>query len=220
MFFTSGKREKMTTIKRDYIKVISRLAIVSFLVIYFIYFGVLKNESSFKSLCKVGSYATTATAVLWLVWNTWLWRIPCVNAFSSVPDISGRWEGYYKRNGNGSDGKQHAYVLEIQQTFSTIWCTTYQDNQTSSAGIIAELCTLPDKRTSVVFHWAGTRKAEEQNKRLAPNYRGLTSLIYSKAIGEEPAKLEGDYFTDQGTTGYVDVKFVNKNILGRFTVGN
>lgn len=206
----------MTTIKREYIKIISTFVVASFVVICVIYFKFIGKEVTLTNLCKVGSYATTATTVLWIVWNSWLWRMPLVCKISSVPDLTGRWVGYYRRNGGGSDGKQHTYVLEIQQTYSTIWCTTYQDNHTSSAGIVSELCVLPDKRASVVFHWAGTRTAEEKNTALGPNYQGLTSLIYSKAIGGKTAELKGDYFTDQGTTGHVVVKFVSKSILGRF----
>ena len=217
-WFDLEREKTMYTIRRNYVKVISFLTIISGIIVYLIRFQLCQQAVSVGVVAAAGSNVITLTAILWLFWNSFFWKIPHLLCISGVPNLSGRWKGHYKRNDPSSDGKEHGYVLEIKQTYSSIQCTTYQDNGTSSAGIVSELCTLSDQRTCLVFHWGGTRTSDERSKELRPIYHGLTRVTYSKAVSGKPATLTGDYFTDQGTNGHVNLQFEQRPLLERFTV--
>lgn len=208
----------MYTMRRNYVKVVSILTIISGFIVYLVRFHLLEQTVSVGIVASAGSNVIALTTILWLIWNSFLWKIPCLLFISGVPNLSGRWKGHYKRNDPSSDGKEHGYVLEIKQTYSSIQCTTYQDNDTSSAGIVSELCILSDQRTCLVFHWGGTRTSDEKSKDLPPIYHGLTRVTYSKAVSGKPATLKGDYFTDQGTKGHVNLQFEQQPLLERFAV--
>lgn len=211
----------MRVIRRNTIKTIVYFTIFSALVLGWIYFYRLERDLSPENIVSFIGYVSFVTTILWKLWELWLWRWPLLKKISKVPDFSGRWVGTYQRVGNDSDGKSHKYVLEIHQTFSSIRCSTYQDNGTSSSAVVAEVCDLADERTCVVFFWEGISQATETSERLRQSgneeYRGLTKLTFSPAQrGLKKASLSGDYFTNRETRGTVLVKFKGKKLLHHF----
>ncbi|MBE6949398.1 MAG: hypothetical protein E7456_06085 [Ruminococcaceae bacterium] len=206
----------MTRIKRDFGKIFSKLAAISLAICVIFYLVILNKSITAKTMMTLFTSSATVTLFLWLLWDKLLWKIRFIKRLDPVPNFSGRWEGYYQRFGSESDHKQHLYVLEIRQTYSSIQCSTYQDNGSKSAGVIAELCTLSNEDEGLIFYWQGISTDAEKDEDLPKEYRGVTVLTYSPPTIDGKAKFEGTYFTNRKTNGKVDVDFFSKNLQGRF----
>lgn len=207
-------------IDRNISKIIEFFAILSLAFVCSIYFWLLKNDFNVETLLSAIGYAMTLTGILWFAWDRWLWKaVPRFIKQYKIENINGRWAGTYQRQSNDGDGKEHKYILEIEQTYSKISCTTYQDNKTSSVGAVCELCVFGDGRSlALVFYWEGKTTTFEQNKnfKVNSNYSGTTTLNISPSTGKSKAKLSGPYFTNRNTVGYVNVVFQGKNLKNRF----
>lgn len=140
----------MRVIRRNVFTPIVYFAIFSALVLGWFYFHYLKRAISPENVISFFGYVSFATTLLRWLWDHWLWHLPLLRKLSKVPNLSGRWAGSYRRLGGESDNRQHGYVLEIRQMFSSIRCSTYQDNGTSSAGILSEVCDFADGPTAAV----------------------------------------------------------------------
>lgn len=179
-----------------------------------------------SDLMDIFSRAVSLSCILFFFWNKLLWKCPMFRKFSNFPDVSGRWFGYYERTSEGNDGRKHDYVIEIYQTYNDIRCYTYQDTSARTAGNRTHARTENSSRTlladllhdgnneqyQLVFHWGGARTTDEQDHRLGREYHGVTALNFSKGNDQIPAKLHGDYFTNQGTYGVVEVTFESKEL--------
>lgn len=209
----------MRVIRRNIFKPVAYFAIFSALALGWYYFYQLKRELSFENIISFIGYVSFGTTIIWQLWDRWLWHWPLLRKISRVPNFSGRWIGTYQRFGSDSDGRRHSYVLEIRQTFSSICCSTYQDNGTSSAAVIAEVCDFADERACVVFFWEGISQSTETSQRLKQiqeEYRGLTKLTFSPPKGSKHAALDGEYFTNRETRGEVHVERMGQKLLQRF----
>lgn len=205
----------MHVIHRNSEKTIRRTIIILSGVIIFI----INRCYSLGNLVSLFGYVATLASIFWLIWNYYIWRLPFIQKLCCVPDLNGRWEGYYRRFGEDSDHQKHTYILEIKQTYSTIHCSTFQDNGTSSAAVLAEVTVQPDERTGILFSWSGTRQPTEACTALKEEnsaFHGTTNLIYSPAANERAAELSGEYFTDGKTKGEVYVQYVGEKLLKRF----
>lgn len=189
------------------------------IILSFVIICILNGVFPLGNLVSLGGYVAFLCFFFWNIWNYYIWRWPIVQKLCCVPDLSGRWEGYYRRFGEDSDHQKHTYILEIKQTYSTIHCSTFQDNGTSSAAVLAEVTVQADERTGILFSWPGTRQPTETCTALReenPAFHGTTNLIYSPATNERAAELSGEYFTDGKTKGVVRVQYVGKELLKRF----
>jgi hypothetical protein len=158
--------------------------------------------------------------ILWKWFDTKLWKRKMVNkhlegAFKT-PIIEGRWEGTLIR-----DGEAHPFVIEIVQTFTSVYCTTFS-NSSKSASVFAEILLAPDGiHHQLVFHWKG----KTSNTRGLPGdstgeFLGLTVLDITLT---DPIRLEGSYFTDRQphqTHGTISVRLTGKQIKNCFSEHN
>lgn len=177
-----------------------------------------------SDLMDIISRTVSLSCILFFLWNKLLWKCPLFRKLSNFPDISGRWFGHYKRTSEGNDGKNHDYVIEIYQTYNDIRCYTYQDTTsgTASNGIHtrklnssnAYLADLfhegNNEQYRLVFHWGGARTSDEQDPNLKGEYHGVTNLAYIRTDDYHQPRLEGKYFTNNKTSGDVEVTFVRK----------
>ena len=189
------------------------------IILSFVIICILNGVFPLGNLVSLGGYVAFLCFFFWNIWNYYIWRRPIVQKLCCVPDLNGRWEGYYRRFGEDSDHQKHTYILEIKQTYSTIHCSTFQDNGTSSAAVLAEVTVQPDERTGILFSCSGTRQPTEACIALReenPAFHGTTNLIYSPAANEKDAVLSGEYFTDGKTKGEVYVQYVGEKLLKRF----
>ena len=211
----------MHKIKRELFKIICYLALAAAILVngsgaIFLQ-RPLTADNVFSSLGTV----TLLAYGLWLIWDHFLWKCELCQKYFGVTDISGRWCGTYRRdNSDGeSDCQDHGYALEIKQTFSSVSCSTYQDNGTASAATIADITKLPDEDTGIIFCWEGRRAPVEMCEALKeenPVFHGTTILSFSPKTSTGAASLSGDYYTDGGTKGIVRVQYKGKTLLRRY----
>lgn len=202
----------MQLVRRKTKEIITYFSFFSVGAVFIVEFLFIGNGITVASIFSALGHVGSLIGLLWLVWNNWAWKWKCFKKWS-IPDISGRWEGYYERKeGNG----KHKYVVEIQQTYVSVFCSTFQDNDTSSGGVVAELCEADNgMRYFFVFFWEGTTSYREERFPVGTSYKGLTQLQVFPQNTTRKAKLGGVYFTNRSSTGSVEVQFIGKQLQGR-----
>lgn len=199
-------------------------AIICFVVVTVIY-SLLQGFSAVPltidflktDLTKLISISLTVFMVIWVIWDRWLWvkiseicekqRFPIfASLFGSVyiPNLSGRWEGTYKRTTANSDGSDHKFVLEITQTASKISCCTYlqrADEPGSSVSFISDILISSNEQLYyLVYCWekdGASNNEKDQMTRDSGAFKGTTILTFFPAAESKSKMLEGNYFTNR-----------------------
>lgn len=134
-------------------------------------------------------------SIIWWAFDNFLWKCKWINKALKFtkefycPIISGRWEGVLTR-----DGKEHKFVIEIKQTYTSISCVTY-----STHGHSKSLCTelLYDQQNdsySFVYLWEGKTSKSPNGQDEPSNYFNGTTIL---RISDDCKTLAGSYFTDR-----------------------
>lgn len=133
--------------------------------------------------------------IIWWLFDKYLWKMECINKGLRLskkiycPIITGRWKGTLTR-----DGKDHDFVIEIKQTYTTISCSTYSLHSFSQS-LCAEL--LYDQQNdiySLVFLWQGKTLVNPDGETdPTNNFNGTTIL----RISDDCKEMTGNYFTDR-----------------------
>lgn len=149
--------------------------------------------------------ATTLISVIWLIiiafswaFENYIWKIKWVNKllkFSKnyyCPDISGRWEGVLKR-----DNKDHDFVIEIKQTYTTISCCTYSHSSYSSSFASEILYDQQNETYSFIYLWKGKTENNPDGTYGPTDYFYGTTIL---RINDNCTCLDGSYFTGRSPT--------------------
>ena len=204
-----GKTEKMLI----YITIFS-VTVVG--IIYYLLLGKKPiNAENFMSFIGYSSFTTTA---VWYLWNHVLWKIKIFQKIVGIPNISGRWEGYYQREKESTDGKKHRYVLEVKQTYNSISCITYHDNNSISHSVLVGICSNCTE-CFLKFTWNGVRSLNETDETLRSKpYTGVTILSLGSNFlkADRGDEITGVYFTDGLTKGKVEVNYFGPELLGKY----
>ncbi len=193
---------------KDIIKAISYGTAI-FFSLYLIISGLVTSEFSIFGM--IG----TIVGLLMSGWNLFdksLWKYCKPSKLPGslkTPALYGRWVGEIIR-----EGKKHAFVLEVKQTYTDIMCTTYTQNSTSNS-LLAEILLINDTY-QLIYFWDGETKSTLNNEdRKSPRFYGCTKLIYDSTN----LTLIGNYFTDRTpyqTKGDVILKFESEKCINCF----
>lgn len=204
-------------------KVLDLFIKVSLWIFALIILGLKFFPNKIDHIISINTFSTIISAIsicLLLFWKWFdhtLWKNAFINQhlpdIFRTPIIEGRWEGSLVR-----DGEEHEFVIEIVQTFTSIYCKTFS-RSSSSESVFAEILLSADGlHHQLVYYWKG----KTRNMRGAPGnatgeFCGFTILDMTLA---EPVKLEGFYFTDRQpdqTRGTISVKFKEKQLKNCFS---
>lgn len=148
----------------------------------------------------------TAAVVLVVVFDLWIWKWPGIRSLVGRPRIGGIWtttitprpDSHIPPGGNRGpvDG-----TTVIEQTYWTLVVSmaTTESRSTSLAAHI-ERDGASKKRYQVTYTYQNTPKAGVRDR--SPVHVGAVHLSVE---GEEPAAMEGSYWTDRLTVG--DMEF-------------
>lgn len=209
---------------KKYIKTNITITLVFFFIIDFVMEKLVqKSIINSTSIDLIGPFSINSWTISLLlsqfffyIYQTRLWKMWGIHYLfnRNIPVIDGRWEGKLKR-----EGKDHNFVLEINQTLQTVSCVSFTKNSRSRS-IVSELKINVDS-TYLDFSWKGHTKNDGDELGESNMFIGYTRL----ELMNKDRVLEGYYFTnrkrfgckERGTSGSLELyKKKNKKKIRAF----
>lgn len=188
------------------IATVSGIIVIAVIAISLVIFGIPPLEVFF-ALLRAGT-ALTITGAFWFLYDRLLWRIDFFRMWgwlSPVPNLNGRWEGVIRRDENDVE---HAFVIEIIQTYSSFQYQTFTKNSTGRSTTVAITKTETGNIFGVTATWETTtvKIGDPEHKE---TFRGASHwrVTYEDRPGKQRDRLKivDDYHTNRSTTGHLEV---------------
>ncbi len=183
------------------VKLTAGLAIVVFAIL-----AILKGDQFAKEILSVFSTAISWTVLGRLLYVKWLWKTKpfrWLGFVHKVPYLEGKWTGEYHSTGNPNtppDRLRGAAEVEICQPSIHTIKIIRRSAESTSRSFGEEFLYGDDGITQVIYSYMSEPKATVRH-RSAISY-GSARLTLDKAA----QILEGDYWTDQKTTGTLSLQ--------------
>ncbi len=151
--------------------------------------------------------------------RTWLWRLPPLSWFFQIPDISGRWEGWYQPD---LTKEWRPTAHEISQYSLDISAVAFGPKNCSQ-GICSSI--VVDRHG--VFHklvWTyktGPMPASQGSSEVGPgdSHTGTHFMHFSSK--DNSKRLRGEYFNNRkrkdgtlGAVGFIELTWVSRKCVG------
>lgn len=128
--------------------------------------------------------------IIYFLYDRYLWKIKIFKfKFSSIPNLSGIWNGQFKSSWKDTVGNTS---LHINQTWTKMQIISYNE-KSKSYSKVASLLYDTNKNVELIFEYENEPDSNRE-KTMNP-HKGFSELIYN----EELSKLEGYYTSDQRT---------------------
>ena len=182
------------------------------------------SEINFNNVSTVIGLVLPALSSVLMVFEHFLWktkpvqivmkRVPFLEQYWT-PVLEGRWSGTLNR-----DGRNHNFVIEIKQSYTSISCVTYSKHSSSEAIFTEILFNEETDRHQLVYYWSAKTKNVQLSMGEFDTFNGFTVLdIISD--GEKVSKLSGRYFTERQprqTHGSLELTFQQKKNVNQYNL--
>lgn len=158
----------------------------------------LKLEGAFllSDLFRLASGSLVATALLFLIFYKWVWRLGPLPKLIGRPVVQGIWIGRLYSNYGSQDGRpllEKPIVFVVRQTYLTLSIQSFTDTQVGESKVEALIKNkrIDSTRLAYVFE-------------LKNEYAGTTKLVNGAGdlqLIAESATLNGNYWTSSPTSG-------------------
>lgn len=159
---------------------------------------------SFTSL-KALNLGITIAAILWLIYFKWAWKWPYISKLLYRPNISGTWLGEFESDWKDENGKQNPpkrFVLVIRQQWFSISIRAFTDLQKTESYV--ETMIINSLKGTKILAYLYSEKRVGSGDHGARQGAAELDLIENKE--NKLCFLEGHFWTQAGTRGYVKVK--------------
>lgn len=170
---------------------------ICLLAINFIYklINYENSETKIIDYNVISSIVSTLSIIIAFIWREFerkWWKNMRIQKLLperfKTPVIGGRWKGTLIRN-----NKEHPFILEITQTFTSISCSTYSQHSHSKS-IFAEILYDSCRNTyQLLYYWNGSTENTGDITMESVNFNGVTILDVNIFRNE----LSGSYFTNR-----------------------
>lgn len=151
---------------------------------------------------RIYSIAGTIAALVFTLWERFIWKWKAMRYFTGVPLIAGTWRGDLVSSYIHPDGTSVPpipTVIYISQSASR-WTVTLFTGESKSTSEHAKLIHDPDGRWRLIWQYVNTPRPAVRDR--SERHKGAAEVY----IGAQPGEgLEGSYFTDRRTDG--ELKF-------------
>jgi hypothetical protein len=173
---------------------------------------------------------TLTTATLWklpdvvglyalahLVFVKWLWKLPWLQGWLiPFPNITGSWNGTIVSSWvNPETGLRPDPIpctVVIRQTFDEISVAIHTPESSSYSTAAAVSCDENSHRKTVSYLYTNRPKASIRERSAVHDGAAVLDVLAAS-----PRALRGEYWTGRGTRGDIDVTFVSRKCLDRFS---
>lgn len=177
----------------------SKLAIGVAAAVWFVVALFSSGDAVSTVALRTISIAGTATTMLFLLYDRFIWQWSFVRRFTGVPFIKGTWRGTlmsdYVRPGDDKPVPPIPTVIRVIQTAFTVTVTLFTE-ESESVTEQGRMVREPDGRWRVSWLYSNTPRPSVQHR--SHHHRGVCDLYLSGRDGES---LAGYYFTSRRTTG-------------------
>lgn len=161
------------------------------------------NKTSLKLLGLV----PLALALLFTIFDLYLWRIGPMLRVSKTPDLRGTWLGTYDSEWLDAKGKLQRssgpVALVVKQTFTTTSIVLVAD-KSRSYSTLAQIQQQPSGEFNIDYFYSNTPKVKF--RRELTNHAGSARLILGSV---RPMKSTGEYWTDRLSRGSLELAWVS-----------
>lgn len=177
----------------DKVSTINKVTITLAVLLYGIILAI--QRKGFIELAYIGSIVF-CISMFWVFVDRIGWKLPILRSFlNSVPDLTGKWEGSYKR---WNSDHEEEIIMIIKQTWTSIVVrskTGYADSISNTAHIVPII--HGNSRNTfyrLIFTWSAEAKDVENAEFLGVGGLGGTTMLMVDAdVGNV---LEGHYYTN------------------------
>ncbi len=155
----------------------------------------------------------TVDIILYGLFVKWGWRLKFLQKWLvPFPDLNGTWEGWLQTNWKDPKGGKTPdripIILTIKQSFTHISCVM-RTGEMESHSYVEGFCIDEDVQVRRLCYSYTSRPKNTVRDRSTPHDGTMRFNII-----ERPAlKLQGEYWTQRGTSGTVKLKFLIKDQL-------
>ena len=176
------------------------LSIVIFVVIL-----LLKDSIGAKELGSALTSAVFYVVFTRFLFVKWIWKwIPLLEKIHGVPFVEGTWVGTYKSSYIDPETKENktgdVKVRIVQPNLFTVKVSQMSGDSNSSS-YAEQLETKVDKTVRLTYSYLVEPKANVRDR----HQISYASANYLLTHDEGTLKLSGNYWTDQGTTGFIEM---------------
>lgn len=174
-------------------------------IIVFLFLAVFKGPEFWKDLwSNISTAVTIALAIRWVLFK-WVWKWKCFRFLENlhhVPYVEGVWVGKYRSTGNEKtppDRLEGFAELEICQPDINTLKFIRKSGESTSRSFGENIYRGDDGIIQFRYSYLSEPKAEVRER--SPISYGSAILTYSRS----PEHLDGNYWTDQKTTGTLEL---------------
>jgi hypothetical protein len=160
---------------------------------------------------KLLTYLPGAVALVYAIWDGWLWRAPLLRKASARPIMRGLWRGELRPTADsqipegGNKGPIPMYIVVHQRFWSTRIEQFTEESYSKSRSYFWERCT-DDSIESLGFVYENQPRQAHRHR--SPRHLGVCWLRIPSKL---PTTIEGWYFTDRYTQGDMDFALVDRS---------
>ncbi|MEU2689527.1 hypothetical protein ABZ654_37785 [Streptomyces hygroscopicus] len=159
---------------------------------------VLAGQGISQTPLRIYSIAGIIAALVFALWERFIWKWKVVRYFTGVPLVNGTWRGhivssYIRPDGSGVPSIPTA--LYISQSASKVTVTLFT-GESKSVSETAKTLRDPDGRWRLSWQYVNTPRPGVRDR--SERHRGAAEVFIGSQSGEG---LEGSYFTDRRTDG-------------------
>jgi hypothetical protein len=183
------------------VKVTAGIGIFVFLALL-----IFKGTDVFKDIVSVASTAISITVFVRYLFVKWIWKYPVIRFLEplhKVPIIEGEWAGEIESTGNlqtPSDRNRVTVSVKIRQPDIHTVRVIRSSDESSSRSFNESIEVFDDGSTVLTYSYRSEPIAAVRDR--SPISYGTAKLTLRR---ESPLRLEGDYWTDQKTTGRMSI---------------
>lgn len=160
---------------------------------------------------RVLAYVPSASVVLVVSFDLWIWKWPGVHKLAARPRIDGTWRTTIRPHKNsripkGGNRGPIESALVVEQTFWTV-SVRLLTVESSSMSEVASLRSHGDSREQRILTYTYRNEPRAEHRARSAPHRGACEFA---VIGRLPKNISGTYWTDRFTVGDMNLAFVDR----------
>lgn len=187
------------------IKVFTSVSILIGAISWFIPFAYFSFEVVSLQSLKYLNLGITIAGSFWFLYFKWGWKWDLLRKLLYRPDLNGTWLGEFESDWTDEDGEKNPpreFVLVIRQHWFSVSIRAFTSEQKTESYV--ETLMLDDSKGSKLLAYLFSEKRTGSGDHGAR--QGAAELDLSETESEK--NLEGHFWTQQGTRGYIKVKLI------------
>jgi len=191
------------------IKIFSGVSVFIGALVWFILYTINKIDVNSLESLKYLNLGITITGIFWLLYFKWVWKWSVLGRLLYKPNVNGTWLGEFKSDWKDQSGKMNPpkkFVLVVRQTWFSISIRAYTELQKTESYV--ETLMFDDTRGIKLIAYLFSEKRIGSGEHGARQGAAELDLIED----EKENMLEGHFWTQAGTRGYIRVNHASHNI--------